>query len=79
MWLAQFGSSAGFRDVAANYSRLRGLRSTTSRFGGGGPTRTAAPDGWLWHYNHQRRHSALSHKPLIARLDERTNPLGTYS
>ena len=41
--------------------------------------RTAALDGWLWHYNHQRRHSALSHKPPIARLNERTNLLGTYS
>jgi transposase InsO family protein len=43
------------------------------------PERTAALDGWLWHYNHQRRHSALGHKPPIARLNERTNPLGTYS
>jgi transposase InsO family protein len=41
--------------------------------------RTAALDGWLWHYNHRRRHSALGHKPPIARLNERTNPLGTYS
>ena len=41
--------------------------------------RTAALDGWLWHYNHQRRHSALGHKPPIARLNERTNLLGTYS
>jgi transposase InsO family protein len=41
--------------------------------------RTAALDGWLWYYNHQRRHSALGHKPPIARLNERTNPLGTYS
>jgi transposase InsO family protein len=41
--------------------------------------RTAALDGWLWHYNHQRRHSALSHQPPIARLNERTNLLGTYS
>jgi len=41
--------------------------------------RTNALDGWLWHYNHQRRHSALGHKPPIARLNERTNPLGTYS
>jgi transposase InsO family protein len=40
--------------------------------------RTTALDGWLWHYNHQRRHSALGHKPPIARLHERTNPLGTY-
>jgi transposase InsO family protein len=41
--------------------------------------RRAALDGWLWHYNHQRKHSALGHKPPIARLNERTNLLGTYS
>jgi transposase InsO family protein/transposase len=41
--------------------------------------RTAALDGWLWHYNHQRRHSALGHKPPVARLAERTNLVGTYS
>jgi transposase InsO family protein len=41
--------------------------------------RTAALDGWLWHYNHQRRHSALGHKPPTARLAERTNLLGTYT
>jgi transposase InsO family protein len=41
--------------------------------------RTTALDGWLWHYNHRRRHSALGHQPPIARLIERrTNPLGTY-
>jgi transposase InsO family protein len=40
--------------------------------------RTAALDGWLWHYNHLRKHSALSHKPPVARLNERTNALGTY-
>ena len=36
--------------------------------------RTAALDGWLWHYNHQRRHSALGHQPPIARLYERNQP-----
>jgi transposase InsO family protein len=41
--------------------------------------RTAALDGWIDYYNHRRRHSALGHKPPIARLTERTNPLGTYS
>jgi transposase InsO family protein len=41
--------------------------------------RIAALDGWLWHYNHHRRHSALGHQPPIARLNERTNLLGTYS
>jgi transposase InsO family protein len=41
--------------------------------------RTKALDGWLYYYNHQRRHSALGHKPPIARLNERTNLHGTYS
>ena len=41
--------------------------------------RVAALDGWLHHYNHHRRHSALGHQPPIARLNERTNLLGTYS
>ena len=41
--------------------------------------RTAALDGWLWRYNHLRQHSALGHKPPIARLTERTNLLGTYT
>ena len=41
--------------------------------------RTAALDGWLWRYNHYRRHSALGHKPPFARLAERTNLIGTYS
>jgi len=40
--------------------------------------RTAALDGWLHHYNHHRRHSALAHKPPLARLHERNNLLGTY-
>jgi transposase InsO family protein len=37
--------------------------------------RTAALDGWLWHYNHQRRHSALGHQPPASR----TNLLGSYT
>jgi transposase InsO family protein len=37
--------------------------------------RTRALDGWLWHYNHRRRHSALGHQPPISR----TNLLGSYS
>ena len=41
--------------------------------------RTAALDGWLDYYNHHRKHSALGHKPPIARLNERTNLLGTYT
>jgi transposase InsO family protein/transposase len=46
---------------------------------GSSQERTAALDGWLWHYNHRRRHSALGHKPPIARLTERNNLLGTYT
>jgi transposase InsO family protein len=38
--------------------------------------RTRALDGWLWHYNHRRRHSALGHQPPITRLN---NLLGTYT
>ncbi len=41
--------------------------------------RTAALDGWLDYYNHRRKHSALGHKPPIARLNERTNVLGSYT
>jgi transposase InsO family protein len=37
--------------------------------------RTAALDGWLWHYNHRRRHSALGHQPPLSR----TNVLGSYN
>jgi transposase InsO family protein len=37
--------------------------------------RTAALDGWLWHYNHRRRHSALGRQPPVSR----TNVLGSYS
>jgi transposase InsO family protein len=45
---------------------------------GSSTERTAALDGWLWHYNHRRRHSALGHQPPVARIDG-TNLLGTYS
>jgi transposase InsO family protein len=37
--------------------------------------RTSALDGWLWHYNHRRRHSALGHQPPVSR----TNLLGSYT
>ena len=36
--------------------------------------RTRALHGWLWHYNHRRRHSALGHQPPVTR----TNVLGSY-
>jgi transposase InsO family protein len=42
---------------------------------GSSQERTRALDGWLWHYNHQRRHSALSHQPPVSR----TNVLGSYT
>jgi transposase InsO family protein len=38
--------------------------------------RTKALDGWLWHYNHRRNHTAIGRQPPIARLN---NLLGTYS
>jgi transposase InsO family protein/transposase-like protein len=41
--------------------------------------RTAALDGWLWHYNHRRPHGALGHKPPIARLNDPNNLPGFYS
>jgi transposase InsO family protein len=37
--------------------------------------RSRALDGWLFHYNHQRRHSALGHQPPASR----TNLLGSYT
>jgi transposase InsO family protein len=38
--------------------------------------RTRALDGWLWHYNHHRKHQAIGRQPPINRLN---NLLGTYS
>jgi transposase InsO family protein len=37
--------------------------------------RTAALDGWLWTYNHRRRHTAIGRQPPISPLN---NLLGTY-
>jgi transposase InsO family protein len=34
--------------------------------------RRAALDGWLWHYNHRRRHSALGRQPPISRTNLRS-------
>ena len=41
---------------------------------GSSQERTRALDGWLWHYNHRRRHSALGNQPPVTR----TNLLGSY-
>ena len=38
--------------------------------------RTAALDGWLWHYNHRRPHQAIGRQPPAARLN---NLPGTYT
>ena len=41
--------------------------------------RTAALDGWLWRYNHERPHGSLGRKPPSARLTELNNVLGSYT
>jgi transposase InsO family protein len=38
--------------------------------------RTAALDGWLWRYNHHRRHAGINRQTPITRLN---NLLGTYN
>ena len=38
--------------------------------------RTAALDGWLWTYNHRRRHQAIGRQTPINRLN---NLLGSYN
>jgi len=38
--------------------------------------RTAALDGWLWHYNHHRRHRSIGRQAPITRLN---NLIGTYT
>jgi len=43
---------------------------------GSSTERTKALDGWLWEYNHRRRHQALGRQTPITRLN---NLLGTYS
>jgi transposase InsO family protein len=46
---------------------------------GSSAERTAALDGWLWRYNHQRPHGSLGRKPPSARLAELNNLLGSYT
>ena len=41
--------------------------------------RTAALDGFLWRYNHQRPHGALNRQPPATRLRELNNLHGSYS
>jgi len=41
--------------------------------------RTAALDGWLYRYNHHRRHTSLGRKTPLDRLTDRNNLLGLYS
>ena len=43
---------------------------------GSSQERTAALDGWLWHYNHHRRHEGVKRQTPITRLN---NLLGSYS
>ena len=46
---------------------------------GSSAERTAALDGWLWRYNHERPHGSLGRKPPSARLAELNNALGSYT
>jgi transposase InsO family protein len=46
---------------------------------GSSAERTAALDGWLWRYNHERPHGSLGRKPPAARLIELNNLLGSYT
>ena len=46
---------------------------------GSSAERTAALRGWLTHYNFNRRHGSLGHRPPGARLRELTNLAGSYS
>jgi transposase InsO family protein len=46
---------------------------------GSSAERTAALDGWLWRYNHERPHGSLGRKPPLARLAELNNLLGSYT
>jgi len=46
---------------------------------GSSQERNLSLDGWLWHYNHQRRHSALSHTPGHQKQRARILELGGAS
>jgi transposase InsO family protein len=58
-----------------DYSRLAYTGWAYGAVYGSSRERTAALEGWLWHYNHHRRHSALGHQPPVSR----TNLLGSYT
>jgi hypothetical protein len=61
-----FDSGRGINREAAREAGLRAIYSSSHE-------RTQALDGWLWHDNHRRQHSAIGHQPPI-----RTNRLGSY-
>ena len=68
------------RRPQTNGKAERFIRTLTEKWAhgaiyGSSAERTAALDGWLWHYNHRRRHSALGHQPPASR----TNLLGSYT
>ena len=46
---------------------------------GSSAERTAALDGWLWRYNHERPHGSLGRRPPSTRLAELNNLLGSYT
>ena len=62
---------------AAEVSLARGCQEQgTDLSAASSSERTKARDGWLWQYNHHRKHSALGRQPPITRL---SNLLGSYS
>jgi transposase InsO family protein len=72
-------SAADHTDPQTNGKAERFIRtlingSAYAAIYGSSRERTAALDGWLWHDNHRRRHSALGHQPPVSR----TNLLGSY-
>jgi transposase len=61
-------------EQCVRYERSRPGERAYGAIYGSSRERNAALDGWLWHYNHRRRHAALGHKPPIST----TNVLGIY-
>ena len=67
--------AADERQGRALHPHARSPAGRTARSTARASERTAALDGWLWHYNHRRRHSALGRQPPVSR----TNLLGSYT